>query len=74
MTVPDYDGSLDGLNFNVSSRDGVSLIYDNEQGLKSKAKADFLNLFDTDSAALRKWSKYPLMLFGYSAEEWCIAE
>lgn len=71
--VPDYDGGLDGLNFNVSSRDGVSLIYDNEKALKSKAKADFLNLFDTDSAALRKWSKYPLMLFGYSAEEWCIA-
>ena len=69
LDLAEYDGSLDSVDIAT-----VSNIYDHQAMLKSKAKADFLNLFDTDSGALRKWSKYPLMLFGYSAEEWCIAE
>jgi len=45
----------------------------NDKQLRARAKRDFLNLFDTDASALRKWAKYPLMLFGYSAREYCIA-
>lgn len=45
----------------------------NDKQLRARAKRDFLNLFDTDASALRKWAKYPLMLFGYSAREFCIA-
>jgi hypothetical protein len=37
-----------------------------------KAKEDFLKLFNENPATIRKFSKYPLMLFGYSAEEECI--
>lgn len=68
LDLPEYDGSLEGVNIN-----NVSDIYDNVEMLKSKAKRDFIKYFNEESGALRKWSKYPLMLFGYSAEEWCIA-
>jgi hypothetical protein len=68
LDLPEYDGSLDGIN--ISS---VSDVYDHKDMLESKAKRDFIKYFDEEAGALRKWSKYPLMLFGYSAEEWCIA-
>ena len=71
--VEAYDNSLNSLKFNTTTREGVSLIYENEAVLKAKAKEDFIKLFSEDKGALRKWSKYPLMLFGYSAEQWCIA-
>ena len=41
--------------------------------LKAKAKVDFVKYFAENPTMVRKWSKYPLMLFGYSAEEFCIA-
>ena len=45
----------------------------NEETFKAQAKKDFLQLFDAEPKAIRKWAKYPLMLFGYSAKEFCIA-
>ena len=68
LELPEYDGSLDSVSIN-----SVSDVYDNIEMLQSKAKRDFIKFFEEESGALRKWSKYPLMLFGYSAEEWCIA-
>ena len=46
----------------------------NKSTFEAQAKEDFLKLFSEDSGAIRKWAKYPLMLFGYSAQELCIAE
>ena len=40
--------------------------------LELQAKENFLKLFKEDPKQLRKWSKYPLMLFGYSGEAQCI--
>jgi hypothetical protein len=45
----------------------------NDKQLRARAKRDFLNLFSTEPSSLRSWAKYPLMLFGYSAREYCIA-
>ena len=71
--LPAYDGSLDDMVFDANTNEGITNLHQNKEMLKSKAKADFLRMFSEDDAALRKWSKYPLMLFGYSAEQWCIA-
>ena len=46
----------------------------NKANFEVQAKKDFLKLFDEDPGAIRKWAKYPLMLFGYSAQTLCIAE
>ena len=46
----------------------------NKSTFEAQAKEDFLKLFSEDPGAIRKWAKYPLMLFGYSAESLCIAE
>jgi len=46
----------------------------NKSTFEAQAKEDFLKLFSEDPGAIRKWAKYPLMLFGYSAQELCIAE
>ncbi len=40
--------------------------------LELEAKENFIRLFEKDPKQLRKWSKYPLMLFGYSGEAQCI--
>lgn len=40
--------------------------------LEAEAKQNFLKLFREQPKQLRKWSKYPLMLFGYSGEAQCI--
>jgi DNA-directed RNA polymerase len=45
----------------------------NDSAFKAMAKTQFLRLFEEDPTAIRKWAKYPLMLFGYSAKEFCIA-
>jgi hypothetical protein len=39
-----------------------------------KGKADLLKLFSEHPKQIRKWSKYPLMLFGYSGEAQRIGE
>jgi len=39
-----------------------------------KGKADLLKLFSEQPKQIRKWSKYPLMLFGYSGEAQRIGE
>ena len=44
----------------------------NRGRFEMQAKADFLKLFNETPSAIRKFSKYPLMLFGYSAEQECI--
>jgi len=44
----------------------------NRGRFEMQAKADFLKLFTEQPSTIRKFSKYPLMLFGYSAEEECI--
>lgn len=45
----------------------------NDQYFKYHAKKQFLDEFERDPKAIRKWAKYPLMLFGYSAKQFCIA-
>ena len=65
----DYDGSLDGAEIET-----VNDVYTHSGAmLNAKCKMDFIKYFAENPTMVRKWSKYPLMLFGYSAEQWCIA-
>lgn len=68
LETVEYDGSLEGVGI-----DTVNDVYTHADMLKAKSKRDFVKYFAENPTMVRKWSKYPLMLFGYSAEQWCIA-
>ena len=53
--------------------DQVLALHRNKKHLLIDAKNRFLELFK-DNVVLRKWAKYPTMLAGFNAQEWCIAE
>ena len=53
--------------------DQVVWLHRNKKLLIRDAVLKFQEIFQ-DPTVLRKWAKYPTMLRGYAAEEWCIAE
>jgi len=47
---------------------------ENKPAFEALAQKQFIRLFEENPKEIRKWAKYPLMLFGYSAKEFCIGD
>ena len=75
LKMQDELGSLNDLEGSDSLElfEQALFLKRNEEAVIESSVGLFLELFGEDKI-LRKWVKRPVMIVGYSAEEWCIAE